>query len=60
MTKEEFVDLLRKILNTDADLNFRSILGQGSSKLWQSASGTGSNRKREGLIHQELISCFRP
>jgi hypothetical protein len=27
MTKEELVDLLRKILNTDADRNFRSILG---------------------------------
>ena len=28
MTKEDLVDLLRKILNTDADLNFLSVLGQ--------------------------------
>jgi len=60
MIKEEIVDLLRKILNTDAALNFRSILRPGISKLWESASGTGSSRKGEGLIHQELISCFRP
>ena len=28
MTKEDLVDLLRKILNTEADLDFLSDLGQ--------------------------------
>jgi hypothetical protein len=28
MTKEDLVDLLRKILDTEADLNFLSDLGQ--------------------------------
>jgi len=27
MTKEDLVDLLRKILDTDSDLNFLSVLG---------------------------------
>jgi uncharacterized small protein (DUF1192 family) len=28
MTKEDLIDLLRKVLNTDADLSFLSVLGQ--------------------------------
>jgi hypothetical protein len=28
MTKEDVIDLVRKVLNTDADLGFLSVLGQ--------------------------------
>ena len=54
--KDDLVDLLKKILQTNINLDFLSSLERRTWRLSSPSSGTGSNRKRNMCPNADNIS----